>query len=311
MSNKVKIIFLGTSGSIPTNNRNLCSVLIKYNGNNFLFDCAENVQQQIIKSKESIIKIKCIFITHMHGDHYFGLFGLLSSMNLYNRSEKLNIFIPVGYKSKLEKLFKTLKNLKTDFNFEIHISEVKSNFKYEFENIIINSVKLEHSILTYGYVFKIKDKIGKFNKSKALELGIPIGPLFTKLQNGNNIKLNNKIIKPSQVIDYKFKKIGCSIAYLLDGKYILKNNKTLKNIDVLIHDSTFIKEHKDKAKLVKHPCVNEVASFAKKYNVGKLYLTHISSRYKTTEKHLKESRKIFTASFVPNDLDVVELKDYK
>ena len=308
MSNKIKIVFLGTGGSVPTKDRNLSSVLINYKGNNFLFDCAENVQQQILKSKESIIKIKCIFISHMHGDHYYGLFGLLASMGLYNRNEDLNIFLPFGNKSKLIKL---IKDLYLNLNFKINIFEVKSNFKYQLDNILITSIKLDHSILTYGYIFKIKDKIGKFNKNKALKLGVPVGPLFAKLQDGYNIKLNNKIISPNQVMDFKYKKMGSSIAYLLDGKYISKMNPNLKNLDVLIHDSTFLKEHKDKAKIVKHPYVSEVSNFAKKYKTKKLYLIHISSRYKDNLGHLKESKKIFTKSFVPKDLEEIEINDYK
>jgi ribonuclease Z len=306
MSN-IKIIFLGTSASTPTKERNLTSVLINYNGFNYLFDCPEGVQQQILKSKQSLLKIKSIFITHLHGDHYYGLFGLLSTMGLNSRTEPLDLFLPSGYKKKIVDLFNIIK---LDINFEINIKEVKSNFNYDVGNVIVNSVKLDHSITTYGYIFKIKDKIGKFNKAKALKLGVPQGPLFAKLQNGISIKVAGKTIIPKQVMDFKYKKKGKSIAYLLDGSYKGKMCQNLKKINYLIHDSSFTSEHKLKAEIVKHPIAKDVAKFAKKYNCENLYLVHISSRYKDTDIHLKESRAIFAKSFVPKDLDVIETSDY-
>ena len=307
MSDNLNIYFLGTSSSTPTKNRNLTSMLIKYKGKNYLFDTPENVQQQIMKVGQSILKINNIFITHLHGDHFFGIVGLLATMQLNQRINPLYIYIPFGYKLKL---LNFIKSSLLQFSFKINILEIKSNKKINFKNIVVTSIKLDHSVLTYGYNFKIKDKIGKFIKSKALKLKIPEGILFSKLQSGKSIKLNRKTIKPAQVMDYNFKKIGKSISYMTDSMTLKKVPVVIMDSDILIHEACFVKEHVDRATETMHSVSEDVGKFAKKANVKKLYLIHISSRYSDKKQTLKESKKYFKNSFTPNDLDSLEIKDY-
>jgi len=307
MSDNLNIYFLGTSSSTPTKDRNLTSILLKYKGENYLFDAPENVQQQIMKVGQSILKINNIFITHLHGDHFFGIVGLLATMQLNQRTNPLDIYVPIGYKLKL---FKFIKSSLLQFGFDINIFEIKSNKKINFKNAVVTSIKLNHSILTYGYNFKIKDKIGKFVKSKALKLKIPEGILFSKLQSGKSIKLNGKIIKPEQVMNYNFKKIGTSISYMTDTMTLKKVPLVVKNSDVLIHEACFIKEHADRAKETMHSVSGDVALFAKKANAKKLFLVHVSSRYSDKKQTLKESKKYFKNSFTPDDLSSLEISDY-
>ncbi|MDD3177924.1 MAG: ribonuclease Z [Candidatus ainarchaeum sp.] len=307
MSDKIKMYFLGTSSSTPTKNRNLSSLLINYKGNNYLFDCPENVQQQIMKVSESILKIKNIFITHFHGDHFFGLLGLLATMQLNQRTEDLNIFLPFGFSKDIKQYIASSKII---FSFKINLKEVKSSFSYTFDNINISCVKLNHSVLTFGYVFKVLDKIGKFDKKKALSLNIPEGPFFSKLQNGEKIKIGNKFIFPKDVIDYNYKKIGKKICYLTDTFVLNKVPPKVLNADILIHESSFISEHKLRAKETLHSVAQDVSLFAKKADVKKLYLTHISPRYKDVLVIEKEAKKFFKNSFVAKDLDLIEISDY-
>lgn len=307
MSNKIKLIFLGTSASLPTSKKNLTSVLINYQGHNHLFDCPENVQQQIMRSKQSIMKIKNIFITHFHGDHFFGIFGLLSTMNLNNREDPLTIYLPEKNK---QNFLDILKSAQINCSFNITVVGIKKEqIIYSDKNLNIESVKLDHTISTFGFIFKIKDTLGKFNREKALKLKIPEGPLFSKLSDGKSIKLNGKIITPNQVIDTKFKKIGKKILYLTDTK-IIPVNKKLLNPDILIHECTFGKEEENKANLVKHSTSVGVAGFAKKLKAKHLYLVHISSRYQETENILTESSKLFKNTMIPKDLDILEIDDY-
>jgi ribonuclease Z len=303
MSNKIKLFFLGNCASIPTSKRNLSSLLINYDGFNYLFDTPENVQQQIMKAKQSILKIDSIFITHTHGDHLYGLYGLLSSMHLNNRTKVLNIFVPFSYRKKIKDSIKLLVN---NINFKINIKGVKSNFKYENHNIIVNSIKLNHNISTYGYIFKVKDKIGKFNKEKALKLGIPQGPLFSKLQKGKSIKLNKRIIQPKDVMNYKYKKKGIKIAYLLDTMVLKKIPKKLKDTNYLVHESTFLKKHALKAKKVQHSILENVLVFSKKLDLKKLFLTHISSRYKNFEEFNKIIKKYYKNNTRTNKVIIVK-----
>lgn len=307
MSNKIKLIFLGTSASLPTSKKNLTSVLINYQGQNHLFDCPENVQQQIMKSKLSIMKIKNIFITHFHGDHFFGIFGLLSTMNLNNREDPLTIYLPEKNK---QNFLDILKSAQINCSFNITVVGIKKEqIIYSDKNLNIESVKLDHTISTFGFIFKIKDTLGKFNREKALKLKIPEGPLFSKLSEGKSIKINGKVITPNHVIDTKFKKIGKKILYLTDTK-IIPVNKKLLNPDILIHECTFGKEEEKKANLVKHSTSVGVAGFAKKIKAKHLYLVHISSRYQETDNILTESSKLFKNTMIPKDLDILEIDDY-
>lgn len=307
MTENIKIFFLGTSASLPTKNRNLSSLLINYKGENILFDCSENTQTQILKVNQSLLKISSIFLTHLHGDHFYGLFGLLSSMSLYKRNESLTIYVPKGYLSYLKGIFKSLK---LNLSFTLNIKELKPNSKVDFTNFQINSIKLNHSIETYGYIFKIKDKVGKFNKKEALKLKIPEGPLYSKLKEGKSIKLNGKTIYPKQVIDYSFKKKGSKIIYFTDTAVLKKQLKSFQFPEILIHECTFSNLEKEKAKKMKHSFSEEVSKFAKKINAKYLYLTHISSRYKEPSLILKESKQNFKNTFVAKDLDIIEIKDY-
>ena len=307
MSNKIKITFLGTSASVPTANKNLTSVLLNYQGDNYLFDCPENVQQQIMKSKQSLMKIKHIFITHFHGDHFFGILGLLATMNLNNREEDLTIYLPEKNKQSFLDL---LSSAKIVVSFKINVIGIKKEQAIiKNKNLTITSVKLDHTIPTYGFSFKIKDTLGKFNREKALKLKIPEGPLFSKLSEGKSIKLNGKTITPDMVLDKSKRKIGKKILYLTDTK-IIKPKKSLENSDILIHECTFGKDEEKKANLVKHSTSVGVANFAKKIKTNSLYLVHISSRYQETDQISTDAKKIFKNTIIPKDLDSFEIEDY-
>jgi ribonuclease Z len=308
MSTKINVVFLGTSSCAPVKSRNLTSMLINYQGVNYLFDASENTQQQIMKAEQSIMKIDCIFITHMHGDHYFGILGLLATMQLNNREKELQLFVPAGAK---RQLLDFIKSSRLKLGYSLKINEAKEGIAYSSGNVIVSAVKLNHSINTLGYVFKIKDKVGKFNKQKAVKLGIPEGPLYRQLQEGKSIKVDGKIIYPKDVIDLKFKKKGTSIAYLLDTMVLKKIPKAIENADILVHEACFFEDMREKAKEVKHSVASEVAVFAKKAKVKSLYLVHISPRYSDLRDIGKEVSKTFKNTKYPNDLDKVEIGDYE
>lgn len=314
MSSKIKVFFLGNSASLPTAERNLSAMLINYTGQNYLFDCPENCQQQIMRSKQSIMKINNIFLSHMHGDHFFGLLGLLSSFKLNNRTAALNIFVPRNEKKNLEQLIKLTIYDKYPPEYKINIVEVERSTALEDKEIKVDAISLDHTTRTNGYIFKIKDKVGKFNKAKALKLKIPEGPLFSQLQKGKSIKLKGKTIKPEMVMDYKFKKIGKKIAYLFDTQVLKKVPKELEGTDIMIHESTFFVEDKEKARLVKHSVAEDVPAFAKKAKAKSLFLTHISSKYTDLEKREKDLQKKAKSTgikpIIIHGLKEIEIEDY-
>jgi ribonuclease Z len=306
MSDKLKLFYLGTSASSPTKTRNLTSLLINYRGKNYLFDAPENVQQQIMKIGESLQKIENIFITHLHGDHYYGLPGLLATMQLNNRENSINIFVPAFQR---KNLLEFLKGAKINTKFEIKINELKTNAQIKLDDLTITGISLSHSTPTLGYIFKINDKIGKFNKEKAIKLKIPEGPLFRKLQEGKSIKIEKKIIKPKDVIDYSFKKIGKKIAYLTDTEPLKKPPKILQDSDILVHESTFGPEFAEQAKEKKHSEIIGVLSLAKRIKAKKVVIVHYSPRYKDKEELLKHIIKSKN-TIIADDLSSEIIEDY-
>lgn len=266
-----------------------------------LFDCGEATQKQLIFAKVSPMKISKIFLTHYHGDHILGLPGLLQSMNFRDRQTPLTIYGPKGIK-RLKKAIELL-NL-YDFNFPLEFIKLKNKDKIENEKYTIKTKKVNHSIETLAYSIEEKKK-PKFLRDKAIQLGVPIGPLFGKLHRGEPIQINNKTINPSQVLG-KTKKTK-KIVYSGDTTPCEEMINFAKNCDLLIHDSTYKKEDKDKAQKNFHSTSYDAANIAKKANAKKLILTHISTRYKDNKDLLKQAQAKFPNTIIANDLMKIEV----
>lgn len=301
---QLSIIFLGTSGSWPTMKRNVTSIAIKRAGEVILFDCGEGTQRQFQKSKLSYMQISKIFITHFHGDHFLGLPGLIQTMQLNDRDIPLHIYGPKG----MEKLISQILSLGYFRpNFKIFSYDLKDGDTIEFEEYYLLVLKVKHGIPAYAYCLEEKRRPGKFDKSKALELGIPEGPLFSKLQRGENITLNNgKKIFSKSVLGPPRK--GRKIVISGDTVPIKNMINFAKNADVLIHEATFDSSLEDISNEYGHTTASQAANIAKKAKVEKLFLTHISPRYINSDTLEKEAKEIFKNSFVPKDFQDVEVK---
>ncbi len=301
---ELKLYFLGSSCSAPTKERNLTSIALQFKGNVFLFDCAEGTQQQMMRADISYMKIDSIFFSHFHADHFLGLPGLLATMNMYERDSLLRIFGPrrVEEKVKLALKIAGLKPL-----FDIECIELKEGIVLKEKGFYIKAFKLEHNTECFGFTFKEEDKLGKFMREKAIALGVPVGPLFSKLQQGKAVHIGKRIIKPEQVLDYDKGRRGRKISIVLDTRPSEKYIKHIKHSDVLVHEAVFASDLMERAIETFHSTAKEAAEIAKKAECKKLYLTHFSTRYKNLGKLLSEAREVFQNTYIAKDLLVESL----
>ena len=300
---QLRIIFLGTGGSWPTVKRNVSSLAIKRGSEILLFDCGEGTQRQFQQSNLSYMQISKIFITHFHGDHFLGLPGLIQTMQLNDRDKPLHIYGPKGMEELTDHLL-TLGYFRP--SYEIISHDITNGDEVEFEEYCIHVLKVKHNVPTFSYCLEEHQRPGKFNKPKALKLGIPEGPLFSKLQCGQTITLaNGKNITPDMILGPSRR--GRKIVISGDTMPCEEMIAFSKNADVLVHEATFDSELEDIAKEYGHTTAAQAAEIAKKARVEKLFLVHVSPRYLDYRVLENDARKIFVQSFVPKDFQEIEV----
>jgi ribonuclease Z len=238
-------------------------------------------------------KVKYIFISHLHLDHFLGVFGLIQTLKLGGRTEPLEIFLPRGGIKLIEAIVKIPEFVKM---VEFGEGEIlKQN------NFSITTFLLDHNIETYGFVFQSKNKI-KFNEKKAKSLGMK-GKMFTEIQKNGKIIINGKVVKLSDVAETKR---GFKISYCPDTRPSKKTVKYCKESDILIHEAAFLEEDKDQAQDRKHSTAKEAAQIAKQSKSKQLMMLHLSPRYKSPENFEKEAKKVFKNSSVAEDGYIVK-----
>ena len=299
----MKLVFLGTSAAQPTENRGLSCICLEKDGEILMFDAGEAAQISFMKSGLGWNKKMKLFVTHMHGDHCIGILGLLQTMSMQNRTETLEIFGPKGIE---EFIAANIKILNFGLSFPILITTIKEGKIFEDEKFSMHVCKANHSVTAFSYLFEEKDKPGRFNLEKAKQLGIPEGKLWSELQNGHEIIINQKTIKPEQVLGEKRpgKKIGISG----DTMPTEDLEKFFEDCDYLVFDSTFLDEEKQRAQDTCHSTAKQAATLGKNAKVKNLILTHFSARYKDEVGHLKEAKEIHSSVITARDLLEVEIK---
>ncbi len=299
----MKLVFLGTSAAQPTENRGLSCICLEREGEIIMFDAGEATQISYMKSGLGWNKKMKMFVTHLHGDHCVGILGLLQTMSMQNRTETLEIFGPSGIE---EFIAANIKVLNFGLSFSVLINIIKEGKIFENKKFSIYACKANHSVTAFSYLFEEKDKPGRFDIKKAKELNIPKGELWKKLQNGNEIKINEKIIKPKQVLGEKRpgKKIGISG----DTIPTVELEKFFEGCDYLVFDSTFLNNEKQKAVDTCHSTAKQAAILGKNAKVKNLILTHFSARYKDEIGHLSEAQEIHNSVITAKDLLEIEIK---
>ncbi|MGI6589061.1 MAG: ribonuclease Z [Candidatus Iainarchaeum sp.] len=299
----IRTTFLGTSGSVPQKDKNFSAIVISFRGETILFDCPEGTQKQLMQSEHSLMSINKVFISHMHADHFLGLFGWISTMTLNQRKEKLTIYSPKGGKEKIQKIMKEVIRP----SFPIEYIELKKGVIEKNDYFEIKAIPLKHEIPCYGFIFKENDKIGEFDRNKAIKLGIPVGPLFAKLAKGEKVKVNGKTFTQKDVMNYKKGRKGRRIAIIADTLPLKQIVKEINQVDLLIHEATFLDKQKDKAIEAMHSTALDAATIAKKAKAKKLALFHFSARNNDTNEILQEAKKEFNNTIIPSELETITI----
>jgi ribonuclease Z len=277
----------------------------------WLFDCGEGTQTQIARAGLSPQKLAGIFITHLHGDHFNGLPGLLSTMSLDQREKELTLVGPVGIDEYL-RLLASLKICFVNYPFKLRefdlrfFAEREQELVYESAKFTVTTRPLDHRIFALGYRLEEKTKPGRFNLERARELGVPAGPLYSQLQAGKSITLGDgRVIHSSEVLGPP--RPGKVVSYCLDTRPCLNAVKLSQNADWVIHEATFTEELIEESHHFGHSTATQAAEIARKANARRLLLTHFSSRFPDVRRLLEEARSVFPDSYAAEDLAEFEV----
>lgn len=300
----LRVIFLGTAGSIPTHQRGLPAIAILRKNELILFDCGEGVQRQMIQAGVGFHRKAKVFVTHMHGDHMLGLPGLFQTMSLLDREKKLEVYGPSGIRAFVEAIRQTVQ---FTLSFPIKISEIRNaGVVCEEKEYKVHAAWTNHVIPGLAYSLTEKPRPGRFYPEKAKSLGIPEGPSWSKLQHGSEVKLSNgQVIKPREVLGPP--RPGRKIVYTGDTRPPKNFAKFAEKADLLIHEATFDDELTERAHEDGHSTPSQSAKTAKKAKAKRLVLTHISARYKDTSLLLEQAKKIFPRVDVAEDFMKLDL----
>jgi len=276
--------FLGTSGAVPTTERNPSSVFVRRDGDAFLFDAGEATQRQMMRYGTGF-GVSDVFVTHAHGDHVFGLPGLVQTWDFNDREDPLTIHVPRGVREEIEALVFAVGG---DAGFPVRVSEVTAGEtvldRPEYE---VRAFDTAHRTTSVGYALVEDDRKGRFDRERAEELGVPVGPKFSKLHDGQPVELDDgTVVRPEQVVGEP--RPGRKLVYTGDTRPHDAVAAAAADADLLIHDATFADDAADRAADTGHSTAGEAADIAARADAEALALTHVSSRYAGDARELRE-----------------------
>jgi ribonuclease Z len=298
----MEILFLGTGAGVPAKMRNVSSLVLKLldeRGSLWLFDCGEATQHQILHTSIKPRRIEKIFITHLHGDHIYGLPGLLSSRSFQGGDSLVTVYGPKGMKEYIDI---SLQVSGTYLKYPLEIIEVVEGIVFEDDQFLVEARKLDHGIISYGYRVIEKDRPGSLLVEKLKEANIPPGPLYKKIKAGEDIVLEDGTRLHSS--QFRGEDIKGRIVTILGDTRLCDNAYTLAlQADLLIHEATFAKDEEQLAHDYFHSTTRQAAMVAKEAGVKQLCLTHISSRYdkKASQLLVEEAREVFPTTVIAED----------
>lgn len=301
----LQLTILGASGAIPAYGRFTSSQYLNLNNRHFLIDCGEGAQLQLAKTSISFHRIGHIFISHLHGDHYLGLMGLLFTMHLNHRETDLHLYSHRG----LDDIILTqLKHSHSVLNYRIHFHELtpgKSELLYEDDVVTVESFPLTHRLACSGFLFREKPKPRRIDKDRL--------PPDMKLQYIAQLKLGNDIHDEEGHLLYKNEDLtlsprhSLSYAYCSDTALFPELARYIKDVDLLYHEATFMEEEREKANQTFHSTAADAAKLAKIVNAKRLVLGHFSARYRELDGLLAEARSVFANCELAVELSTIEI----
>lgn len=299
------ITILGSSGALPAYGRFPSSQYVMIQNRHFLVDCGEGAQMQLMKYQVPIHKIDHIFISHLHGDHYLGLMGLLFSMHLQRRVNDLHLYSPRGLD---EIILLQLKYSRSFLNFTIHFhpfSTDRSTLLFQDEALTVETIPLYHKLPCCGFLFREKPKPRKLNKEK-LQPGILLQHLATLKSGADVVDDQGRVLY--SLHEYTLEATPTySYAYCSDTGWNESMIEQLRHVDLMYHEATFMNEERDKAWETKHSTAADAARMAQRCQAGKLLIGHFSARYRDLEPLLQEARAIFANTVLAIEGNTFEL----
>ncbi len=300
----MKIHILGCYSAAPKGNTHPTAQVLEIQNHLFLIDCGEGTQVQLRKHKIRFSRIKHIFISHLHGDHFFGLVGLISTFSLLNREKELHIHGPKGIK---EIIILQLKLSKSWTNYPLFFHELSSKSPkliFEDEKVSVQTIPLDHRVYTNGFLFKEKPGERKLLLAKVLNKGIDT-VYFRSIKKGKDVILDDGTVVPNAELTSPSDPPK-SYAFCSDTAFKQENVLQLKNVTVLYHESTFLESHKHLCEKTKHSTAKQAAQIAAEANAGTLILGHYSTRYDNLDLFKEEAKSIFEPVELAEDGKVFE-----
>jgi ribonuclease Z len=296
------IVFLGTSGSVPTARRGLAGTLVRRGGDRILVDCGEGTQRQLLSSTVGLVELPDVFLTHYHADHYLGLPGMLKTFALRGRELPLTVYGPPG----LVDLFAVLRRIFGRLTYAVDLVELRAGDAVERADYRIVAFEVEHGVSANGYALVEKPRPGRFDVDAARGLSVPEGPLFGRLQNGEPVELpGGRTVLPEQVLGPP--RAGRKVVFAGDTRPARQVLEAAREADVLVHEATFASEERERAEDTLHATAADVAELARIAGVKMLALTHLSNRYFGPEI-VREAREVFAKTVVPRDFDIIDVR---
>ncbi|MFV0566663.1 MAG: ribonuclease Z [Flavobacteriaceae bacterium] len=295
----MKLTILGCYSATPRALTNTTSQVLEIANHMFLIDCGEGTQVQLRKQKIKFNNIKHIFISHLHGDHFFGLVGLISTFRLLNRETDLHVHGPKGIKEAITLQLK-LADSWTNYNLYFHeLESKKSELVFEDDTVSVHTIPLDHRIYTNGYLFKEKEGLRKLNIGLVEDAHINVA-YYRKLTQGHDVLNEQGELIKNETVTRPGPKPK-SYAFCSDTAYKEDIVPLIKNVDVLYHESTFLEKNADLAPKTKHATAKQAATIAKQAHAGTLILGHYSTRYTSLELFKTEAQTVFNAVELSND----------
>jgi ribonuclease Z len=301
----MRVTFLGTSGAVPTTRRAPSAVLVNREGERLLFDCGEGTQRQMMRYGTGF-DVSHIFVTHLHGDHVLGIPGLIQSLDFNDRNEPIAIHVPRNTQEHVTDLVHAGGHQP---GFPVRVHEVTPGaVAYDADDFAVRTFETDHRTRSMGFALVEADRPGRFDRARAEELGVPVGPEFGRLHGGESVELDDgRVIHPDQVVGDP--RPGRRLVYTGDTRPTESVVEAARDADLLIHDATFADDEADRARHTAHSTAREAGQIAARAGVARLALTHLSSRYASGWERLeREAREAFDGEcFVASDGQTVDV----